>query len=163
MFCGITSHDVARARADMHSLMYSFIHSGYFYSRGAPNYSVDTVSELMPKHYRQLRVKDLPRVPTWWVDWDSNLQPSGCKAPKLPLSHHAPQFEGSRKQLLWLQSRHLYYYCSKDARRCCEICWMCPAVGSFLNTLALLLFRACCKFFRYLFTWCWFTVASEED
>src|SRR6218665_2722654 len=27
-----------------------------------------------------------------YVEWDSNLRPSGPKAPNLPLSHHAPQF-----------------------------------------------------------------------
>ena len=44
----------------------------------------------MLKRYRQLWVKDLPKVPTWRLEWDSNLPPSKCKAPKLPLSHHAP-------------------------------------------------------------------------
>src|SRR6218665_3984097 len=41
----------------------------------------------MSKRYRQLRVKDFPKVPTWWLEWDSNLQPSICKAINLPLSH----------------------------------------------------------------------------
>src|SRR6218665_1724509 len=45
----------------------------------------------MPTHYRQLRVKDLPKVCTWQLEWDSNLRPSGRKAPNLPLSHHAPR------------------------------------------------------------------------
>ena len=45
-----------------------------------------------PKRCRQLWVKDLPKVPTWRVEWDSNLRPSGRKAPNLPLSHHAPSF-----------------------------------------------------------------------
>src|SRR6218665_1841856 len=56
------------------------IHSGYFYSAssspllliGALNYSIDTVSDML-KRYRQLRVKDLTKVPTWWLEWDSNL------------------------------------------------------------------------------------------
>ena len=34
----------------------------------------------------------MPKVPTWWLEWDSNLRPSGRKAPNLPLSHHVPQF-----------------------------------------------------------------------
>src|SRR6218665_2115233 len=42
----------------------------------------------MPKHYRQLRVKDLPKVPTWWLELDSNLQPSAHKTLNLPLCHH---------------------------------------------------------------------------
>src|SRR6218665_4016415 len=49
----------------------------------APDYSIDTVSEL-------IRQSDLPKVPTWQLDWDSNLRPSGRKAPNLPLSNHCP-------------------------------------------------------------------------
>ena len=30
-------------------------------------------------------MKDLPKVLTWQLEWDSNLRPSGCKAPNLPL------------------------------------------------------------------------------
>jgi len=26
------------------------------------------------------------KVPTWWLEWDSNKRPSGHKAPNLPLS-----------------------------------------------------------------------------
>ena len=44
------------------------------------------------KRNRQLWVKDLPKIPTWRLKWDSNLRPSGGKATNLPLSHHAPQF-----------------------------------------------------------------------
>ena len=44
-----------------------------------------------PKRYRQLWVKDLPHVPTWRKELDWSLQPSGRKAPNLPLSHHATQ------------------------------------------------------------------------
>ena len=80
---------------------HAHIHSSYFYSassspplllRGAPNYSIDTVLELTRQSamYRQLRVKDLPKVPTWRLEWDSNLRPSGYKAPHLPLCHTAP-------------------------------------------------------------------------
>ena len=41
------------------------------------------------KDYRQLRVKDLPKVPTWRLNWNSNLRLFGRKAANLPLSHHA--------------------------------------------------------------------------
>ena len=34
----------------------------------------------MPKRYRQLRVKDLSKVLTWWLEWDSNMRLSGWKA-----------------------------------------------------------------------------------
>src|SRR6218665_163700 len=34
----------------------------------------------------------LPKmIPTWRVEWDSNLRPSGRRAPNLPMSHHALQ------------------------------------------------------------------------
>ena len=45
----------------------------------------------MLKRYRQLRLKDLPKVPTWQLEWDLKLRPSGRKAPNLPLCHYAPQ------------------------------------------------------------------------
>src|SRR6218665_257883 len=63
-----------------HSFIHSFIHSGHFYSapssplllRGAPDYSTDTVSEFHAEAHRQLQVKDLPKVPTWRLEWESN-------------------------------------------------------------------------------------------
>src|SRR6218665_1905747 len=65
--------------------IHSFIHSGHFYSapssplllRGAPDYSTDTVSEFHAKAHRQLQVKDLPKVPTWRLERESNPRPSG--------------------------------------------------------------------------------------
>ena len=36
-------------------------------------------------------MKDLPKVPTWLLEWDLNLLPSGRKARNLPLSHQ-PSF-----------------------------------------------------------------------
>src|SRR6218665_1037268 len=64
---------------------YIFIHSGHFYSapssplllRGAPDYSTDTVSEFHAEAHRQLHVKDLPKVPTWQLERESNPRPSG--------------------------------------------------------------------------------------
>ena len=46
----------------------------------------------MPKRYRQLQVKDLPKVPTRRLEWDSSLQPSGRKAPNQSITepHNAP-------------------------------------------------------------------------
>src|SRR6218665_1267145 len=40
------------------------------------------------QHAEEQRVKDLSKVPTWRLEWDSNLRPSRGKAPNLPLSHH---------------------------------------------------------------------------
>src|SRR5688572_3305793 len=66
---------------------YSFIHFRYLYSapsrfllRGASEYSADTESEFHAEAHEQLRVKDLPMVPTRWLEVDSNPQPSGCIA-----------------------------------------------------------------------------------
>src|SRR6218665_318248 len=63
---------------------HSFIHSGHFYSarssplllRGTPDYSTDTVSEFHAEAHRQLQVKDLPKVPTWRLERESNPRPS---------------------------------------------------------------------------------------
>src|ERR687897_366278 len=73
----------------------------YFYSasssplllRSAPDYSNDTacVGVNTPKRHRQLRVKDLPKVPRQRLEWDSNPRPSGHKAPNVPLRHHVSQ------------------------------------------------------------------------
>ena len=54
-------------------------------------YSADTESEFHAEAHEQLRVKDLPRVPTRRLEVDSNQQPSGCKAPNIPLHHRVPQ------------------------------------------------------------------------
>jgi len=65
--------------------IHSCIHSGYFYSasssslllRDAPDSNCFEVNT--PKHYRQLWAKYLLKVRTWWLEWDSNLRPSGRK------------------------------------------------------------------------------------
>src|SRR6218665_3110904 len=44
-----------------------------------------------PRRHRQLRVKDLPKVPTWRLERDSNLRPFGRNSPNLPMSHQTPQ------------------------------------------------------------------------
>src|SRR5688572_11361243 len=62
-----------------------------FLLRGASDYSADTESEFHAEAHEQLRVKDLPRVPTRRLEVDSNPPPSSCKAPNIPLHHRAPQ------------------------------------------------------------------------
>src|SRR6218665_2108986 len=60
--------------------IHSFIHSGYFYStsssplllRGAPDTAQILCRSSMPKCHRKLRVKDLPKVPMWRIERDSN-------------------------------------------------------------------------------------------
>src|SRR5688572_8038494 len=54
-----------------------------FLLRGAPDYSADTESEFHAEAHEQLRVEDLPTVPTRRLEVDSNPQPSGCKAPNI--------------------------------------------------------------------------------
>src|SRR6218665_2983413 len=84
------------------SISYPFIHSFipdisivplqvHYYSQALPTTASIgyCVGVNTPKCCRQLRVKDLPEVTTWRLEWDSNLRPSRCKAPNLPLSHHA--------------------------------------------------------------------------
>src|SRR5688572_27182063 len=62
-----------------------------FLFRGAPDYCADAESEFHAEAHEQLRVKDLPRVPTRrLLEVDSNPQPSSCKAPNIPLHHRAP-------------------------------------------------------------------------
>src|SRR6218665_215933 len=76
------------------------IHSGYYYSasssllllRGAPDTAWVLCWSFTPKRHRQLLVKDLPKVPTWRLEWDLNLWPFGRKATNLPMSHHSPQY-----------------------------------------------------------------------
>src|SRR6218665_1040074 len=53
--------------------IHSFIHSGYFYSASSSPLLLQILCRsLTPKHHRQLRVKNLPRVPTWRLERDSN-------------------------------------------------------------------------------------------
>src|SRR6218665_797886 len=73
-----------RAQQTIHTntltILYSFIYSGYFYSafssplllRGIPDTARILCRSFTPKRYRQLRVKDLPMVPTWRLEQDSN-------------------------------------------------------------------------------------------
>ena len=80
-------------------VLHSFIHSGHFYSapssplllRGSPDYSTDTVSEFHAEAHRQLWVKDLPKVPAWRLERESNPRPSGWKSSSQPRRHHAPR------------------------------------------------------------------------
>src|SRR6218665_3497202 len=50
-----------------------------FQKRSRPQ--LDTVTGVYtPKRYRQLRVKDFPKVPSWRLEWYSNPPPSALKA-----------------------------------------------------------------------------------
>ena len=63
----------------------------HYYSEALPTTALwYCVGDNMLKRYRQLWVKDLPKVPAWRLERDSNLGPSRRKAPNLTLSHHVP-------------------------------------------------------------------------
>ena len=66
------------------------------------------VGVYTPKRYRQLQVNDLPKVPTWWLERDSNLRPSGWKALTLPICHHA--------QILLIKEFLFYWVHGKGSR-----------------------------------------------
>ena len=75
-------------------LLYSFIPDIYivplqvhYYSEALPIQHAYCVG-VSPKRHRQL--KDLPKVPTWRLERDSNPWPFRWKATNLPMSQHAP-------------------------------------------------------------------------
>ena len=72
-----------------------FIHLGYFCNasssplllRGTSDTARILCRSFMLKHHRQLRMKDLPKVPMWWL----NPRPFEREVTNLPMSHHIPQ------------------------------------------------------------------------
>ena len=71
------------------------------------------------KRHRQLRVKDMSKVPMWWPEWDSNSRPCGRKA----LTYH------------WATTRHewkgpsIYYICNEERGIWCRRFWFRVRVG----------------------------------
>src|SRR6218665_1246211 len=53
--------------------------------RGAADTAWILCLSFMSKRHRQLQVKDLPKVLTWWRQQDSNLRLFGQKAPNLQI------------------------------------------------------------------------------
>src|SRR6218665_2650681 len=80
---------------------WDFIHSGYFCNasssplllRGASDTARIPCRNFTPKRHRQLRMKNLSKVPTctWRLERDSNPRPFGRMTQNLPMSRHAPQ------------------------------------------------------------------------
>ena len=74
------------------------IHSSYFHNDSSSPILLRSASDterilcrsFTPKLHRQLRVKDLPKVPTRRIQRDSNLRPFKRKTSNLPMSHHTP-------------------------------------------------------------------------
>ena len=50
-----------------------------------------TTRSFQEKRYRQLRVKDLPKVPTRRLERDLNPRPSGRNVSTIPMRHHVSQ------------------------------------------------------------------------
>src|SRR6218665_1072023 len=69
----------------LHTLLfraYSFIHSvihSFIQGISIGLLQVHYYSEAQLNHHRQLRVKDLPKVPMWWLERDSNPRPFRTK------------------------------------------------------------------------------------
>src|SRR6218665_665315 len=97
----------------------SFTHSDHFYSayssplllRGTPDTARILCQSFTPKRHRQLRVKDLPMVPTTWPERDLTPRPFGRKATNLPMSHHPLRI--IIQILLIIQNE--YSKCSRDS------------------------------------------------
>ena len=62
-----------------------------FLLRSAPDSVRILCRSFTPKRHRQLSVKDLPKVPTWRLERESNPWPSGWKLSTQPMRHHVPQ------------------------------------------------------------------------
>jgi len=75
---GIWVQNIARNRSVLYWI-YPFLQhfSRHEPFRSAPDHSNwHCIGVYTPKRYRQLQVKDLPKVPTWQLERDSNLRPS---------------------------------------------------------------------------------------
>ena len=121
-------------------LINSFIHSGHFYSAssslllliGAPDYSTDTVSEFHAEAHRQLWVKDLPKVPAWRLERESNPRPSGWESS----TNATPRPVAQPMTIVWL-------HCSRPRPSTCHShnhgiavhlhCLVCKITWLFIN------------------------------
>src|SRR6218665_2892126 len=88
-------YSAGNSTAAEYSFIHSFIlaisiapHQVHYYSEALPTTARILCRSFTPKRHRQLRVKDLLKVPTWRLERDSNPRPSGRKASTLPMCHH---------------------------------------------------------------------------
>ena len=80
-------------RSHVHSFIHSIIQAvciAPLLLIGAPDTWRILCRNISPKHYRQLWVKVLPKVPTWRIERESNLWPFGRKASTQPKRQHTP-------------------------------------------------------------------------
>ena len=83
------------------------IHSGHLYSaplrpllfRGATDTIRILCQNFTPKPHRQLRVKDLPKFPTWRLERESNPWPFGRKPSTPPMRHPCPTLYSVRSSI----------------------------------------------------------------
>ena len=93
--------------------MHSFIHSDHLYSASsstlllisAPDTARVLCRSFTPKRHRQLQVKDLPKVPMWRLERESNPLPSGRMVSTQPMRHHVPQMGWDELPLIFLLSK----------------------------------------------------------
>src|SRR6218665_2222199 len=85
------------AQPSLPKCIHSFIHTisiaplqVLYYSQALPTARI-LCRNFPPKRQRQLRVKDVPKVPTWRLERESNPRPFGRKASTLPKRLHVPQ------------------------------------------------------------------------
>src|SRR6218665_2752568 len=62
----------------------------HLYSEALPTQHGYCVGVYTLKRYGQLQVKDLPKVPTWRLERESNPRPSDLKSSSQPRRHHVP-------------------------------------------------------------------------
>ena len=86
--------------------LYSTSHSMSL-SEAFPTTAIDTVGVYTPKRYRQLQVKDLPKVLTWRLEWDSNLRPSGRKALNPTTEPPRPMKPNNEKEMVLTEAAAL--------------------------------------------------------
>ena len=96
-----------------HLWIYSiYIHS-FIQDISIVPHQVDYYSEVLPTTALILCRSWHTEVPKWWLEWDSNLWPSGRKAPNLPLSHHAHIFMTYNA---WYDQRSIQGKCNTFAK-----------------------------------------------
>ena len=114
----------------------AFIHSSYFYSvsssplllRGAPDKARILCPNFTSKRHRKLWVKDLPKVPTWLLERESNPWLFRWKMSTLPMYQPRP--------ILGLVTKHWVLLWSSSVRRLQCIPFIPNACSMAENTLS---------------------------
>src|SRR6218665_682621 len=75
----------------IHSFIQVFLYRLLLLFRGTPDTARMLCRGFTLKLHGKLRVKDLPKIPTWRLERDSNPRRFLRKVVNLPMSYHAPQ------------------------------------------------------------------------